>query len=140
MWAVGVIMYILLCGFPPFASASKNQRDLFEKIKAGRVSFPMPYWQGVAVAALYSQADISESAKSLVCALLQVDRTKRMTADALLQHPWIVSSSEFDTLSMQSLGCAYRPGQRRQRARFRWHAALHKLTAVRRFPLKREQQ
>jgi serine/threonine protein kinase len=46
MWAIGVIAYILLCGFPPFASVSKNQRDLFDRIKAGRFSFPDPYWRG----------------------------------------------------------------------------------------------
>ena len=83
MWAVGVITYILLCGFPPFASASKNQRDLFEKIKLGKFSFPNPYWEGV-----------SDMAKNVVSGLQQVDRTKRLTALQLLKHPWLQGASD----------------------------------------------
>ena len=47
MWAMGVISYIIICGFPPFASSTKNQRDLFEKIRAGRFTFPDSHWRHV---------------------------------------------------------------------------------------------
>lgn len=43
MWATGVISYIILCGFPPFASPTKSQKDLFRKIRAGKFTFPDPY-------------------------------------------------------------------------------------------------
>lgn len=44
MWAVGVITYILLCGFPPFRSPDRNQTELFEFIKAGHFEYLSPYW------------------------------------------------------------------------------------------------
>lgn len=44
MWALGVITYILLCGFPPFRSAERKQTELFEFIKAGDFEFLSPYW------------------------------------------------------------------------------------------------
>lgn len=47
MWAVGVITYILLCGFPPFRSHDRNQTELFEFIKAGEFEFLSPYWDSV---------------------------------------------------------------------------------------------
>merc|ERR1711918_244714 len=83
LWATGVIAYIMLCGFPPFASASKNQKDLFRKIKSGKFSFPSPYWDG-----------ISEEAKDLIRNLLEVDPNERYNAEQLLQHPWIAKVPE----------------------------------------------
>ena len=47
MWAVGVITYILLCGFPPFRSPDRNQTELFEFIKAGKYEFLSPYWDNI---------------------------------------------------------------------------------------------
>ncbi|KAH3741219.1 hypothetical protein DPMN_047940 [Dreissena polymorpha] len=47
MWAVGVITYILLCGFPPFRSPDRNQTELFEFIKAGEYEFLSPYWDNI---------------------------------------------------------------------------------------------
>jgi serine/threonine protein kinase len=47
MWAVGVISYILLCGFPPFRSPDRNQTELFEFIKAGEYEFLSPYWDNI---------------------------------------------------------------------------------------------
>ena len=83
LWATGVIAYIMLCGFPPFASQSKNQKDLFRKIKRGHFSFPDPYWNGV-----------SDEAKDLISKLLQVNPNDRYTADQILSHPWIAAEPQ----------------------------------------------
>jgi len=80
MWSIGVIMYILLCGFPPFYEESNAQ--LFKAIMEGRFSYPDPYWSGV-----------SDSAKDLINKLLVVDPKKRLTADQALQHPWIAGTT-----------------------------------------------
>lgn len=76
LWSVGVIMYILLCGFPPFYD--ENTAVLFEQIMEGKFEFPSPYWDTV-----------SESAKDLVSHLLDVSPTKRYTAEEAMKHPWI---------------------------------------------------
>lgn len=56
VWAAGVIMYILVCGFPPFSSAKNDQEELFDAILSGKFDFPSPYWD-----------DISEEAKVRSC-------------------------------------------------------------------------
>uniref|UniRef100_A0A7N9B1X7 non-specific serine/threonine protein kinase n=1 Tax=Mastacembelus armatus TaxID=205130 RepID=A0A7N9B1X7_9TELE len=79
IWALGVILYILLCGFPPFRSRDRDQEELFQLIKQGQLHFPSPYWDL-----------ISEEARGLVRALLQPDPTVRLTAEQTLLHPWQV--------------------------------------------------
>lgn len=76
IWAVGVILYILLCGFPPFYDESDSK--LYRLILKGNVEFPDGYWD-----------DVSESAKEVILKMLIVDPEKRMTADDALAHPWI---------------------------------------------------
>lgn len=83
MWAVGVITYILLCGFPPFRSPDRNQTELFEFIKAGEYEFLSPYWD-----------NISPYAKDLIEHLLVVDKKKRYTAIETLSHPWILLNGD----------------------------------------------
>ncbi|XP_055998357.1 serine/threonine-protein kinase DCLK2-like isoform X3 [Ostrea edulis] len=83
MWAVGVITYILLCGFPPFRSPDRNQTELFEFIKAGEYEFLSPYWD-----------NISPYAKDLIEHLLVVDKKKRYTAIETLSHPWILCNGD----------------------------------------------
>ncbi|XP_052252518.1 serine/threonine-protein kinase DCLK1-like isoform X2 [Dreissena polymorpha] len=83
MWAVGVITYILLCGFPPFRSPDRNQTELFEFIKAGEYEFLSPYWD-----------NISSSAKDLIEHLLVVDKKRRYTAIDVLCHPWILCGGD----------------------------------------------
>eukprot|EP00004_Rigifila_ramosa_P021673 TRINITY_DN580_c0_g1_i2.p1 TRINITY_DN580_c0_g1~~TRINITY_DN580_c0_g1_i2.p1 ORF type:complete len:336 (-),score=80.65 TRINITY_DN580_c0_g1_i2:706-1686(-) len=80
MWSVGVITYILLCGFPPFYD--DNVQVLFEQIKAGHYDFPDQWW-----------GNISESAKDLIRKLLTVDPAKRLTAVEALQHPWLTGET-----------------------------------------------
>jgi len=76
LWTIGVIVYILLCGFPPFYGDNDNQ--MFRKIKAGQYKFLAPYWD-----------PISAEAKDFVKKLLVVDWKQRMDCEAALKHPWI---------------------------------------------------
>lgn len=47
VWALGVILYILLCGFPPFRSRDRNQEELFQLIKQGQLHFLPPFWNHI---------------------------------------------------------------------------------------------
>nr|ADV78071.1 calcium- and calmodulin-dependent protein kinase [Nothoceros aenigmaticus] len=76
MWSVGVILYILLCGYPPFHSRTTREKQ--EAILAGRFDLTDDTW-----------STVSESAKDLITSLLAVDPQKRPTAAELLQHPWV---------------------------------------------------
>ncbi|XP_043994579.1 serine/threonine-protein kinase DCLK1 [Gambusia affinis] len=78
VWALGVILYILLCGFAPFRSRDRDQEELFKLIKHAELHFPSPYWDS-----------ISEEAKGLVRSLLKPDPTVRLTAEQILQHCWV---------------------------------------------------
>ncbi|XP_072303615.1 serine/threonine-protein kinase DCLK3 [Eucyclogobius newberryi] len=78
IWALGVLLYILLCGFPPFRSRERDQEELFQLIKLAHLHFMSPYWDS-----------ISEEAKHLVRTLLQPDPSLRLTAEQTLMHPWV---------------------------------------------------
>ncbi|XP_044019742.1 serine/threonine-protein kinase GL21140 isoform X2 [Aphidius gifuensis] len=78
VWAAGVILYILLCGFPPFVSPDNDQEKLFERILSGRYEFTQPYWD-----------PISATAKELIANMLQADPELRFTAEDVLDHPWL---------------------------------------------------
>jgi serine/threonine protein kinase len=81
MWALGCVLYTVLCGFPPFYDESIEV--LTEKVAKGQYTFLSPWWD-----------DISKSAKDLVSHLLTVDPEKRYTIDEFLAHPWITQTSE----------------------------------------------
>mmetsp|Transcript_9982 Transcript_9982/g.19589 ORF Transcript_9982/g.19589 Transcript_9982/m.19589 type:complete len:351 (+) Transcript_9982:289-1341(+) len=78
MWSLGVITYILLCGYPPFYD--ENQSRLFRLIKKAKYKFDPEFW-----------SDVSDSAKDLIRGLLVVDPSVRFTVDDVLNHPWIVN-------------------------------------------------
>uniref|UniRef100_A0A1B6CC46 non-specific serine/threonine protein kinase n=1 Tax=Clastoptera arizonana TaxID=38151 RepID=A0A1B6CC46_9HEMI len=78
VWAMGVILYILLCGFPPFVSANNDQEELFDDILSGQYSFPSPFWD-----------DVSDLAKDLISHMLQSNPELRFSALDVLDHPWI---------------------------------------------------
>jgi len=76
MWALGCVLYTLLCGFPPFYDESIEV--LTEKVAKGQYTFLSPWWD-----------DISKSAQDLISHLLTVDPEKRYTITEFLNHPWI---------------------------------------------------
>jgi len=92
MWSIGVITYILLCGFPPFFDDGSNMAELFEQIMAGEYDYPEEYWD-----------DISDEAKDLIDNLLLVDPEERFTAQQALQHPWLVQGRQ-RTAELRSVG------------------------------------
>ncbi|GJP30834.1 hypothetical protein CLOM_g7164 [Closterium sp. NIES-68] len=79
VWSLGVILYILLSGVPPFWGAT--DKDVFVEVLRGAVDMSGPEWSGV-----------SEEAKHLVRCLLQRDPARRPSAAAILSHPWILRS------------------------------------------------
>ena len=79
LWSVGVVLYILLCGFPPFYG--DNDAQMFKRIKTGQFKFLSPYWD-----------DISMDAKDFVSKLLVVDVKGRMSAKEAAKHRWISDS------------------------------------------------
>ena len=81
MWALGCVLYTLLCGFPPFYDESIQV--LTEKVARGQYTFLSPWWD-----------DISKSAQDLVSHLLTVDPEKRYDIKQFLNHPWIRQSNE----------------------------------------------
>ncbi|XP_063290963.1 calcium/calmodulin-dependent protein kinase type II subunit gamma isoform X23 [Pelobates fuscus] len=80
IWACGVILYILLVGYPPFWD--EDQHKLYQQIKAGAYDFPSPEWDTV-----------TPEAKNLINQMLTINPTKRITADQALKHPWVCQRS-----------------------------------------------
>ncbi|XP_062305863.1 calcium/calmodulin-dependent protein kinase type II delta 1 chain isoform X9 [Osmerus eperlanus] len=80
MWACGVILYILLVGYPPFWD--EDQHRLYQQIKAGAYDFPSPEWDTV-----------TPEAKDLINKMLTINPVKRVTATDALKHPWICQRS-----------------------------------------------
>ncbi|KAK2823006.1 hypothetical protein Q7C36_019606 [Tachysurus vachellii] len=80
MWACGVILYILLVGYPPFWD--EDQHRLYQQIKAGAYDFPSPEWDTV-----------TPDAKDLINKMLTINPNKRITATEALKHPWICQRS-----------------------------------------------
>ncbi|XP_052006532.1 calcium/calmodulin-dependent protein kinase type II subunit gamma-like isoform X35 [Xyrauchen texanus] len=80
IWACGVILYILLVGYPPFWD--EDQHKLYQQIKAGAYDFPSPEWDTV-----------TPEAKNLINQMLTINPAKRITADQALKHPWICQRS-----------------------------------------------
>ncbi|XP_057198462.1 calcium/calmodulin-dependent protein kinase type II subunit gamma isoform X14 [Triplophysa rosa] len=80
IWACGVILYILLVGYPPFWD--EDQHKLYQQIKAGAYDFPSPEWDTV-----------TPEAKNLINQMLTINPAKRITSDQALKHPWVCQRS-----------------------------------------------
>ncbi|KAK0182368.1 hypothetical protein PV327_000516 [Microctonus hyperodae] len=76
IWACGVILYILLVGYPPFWD--EDQHRLYGQIKNGSYDYPSPEWDTV-----------TPEARNLINQMLTVSPSRRITASEALRHPWI---------------------------------------------------
>jgi len=96
IWSAGVIVFILLGGYPPFQAKDEDDRDaLFEIIKKGKFKFHDKFWKS-----------ISPEAKDMIKNMLTVDVYQRMTADQLLKHKWLqldakTLNNEIDTTALK---------------------------------------
>ncbi|XP_060602146.1 calcium/calmodulin-dependent protein kinase type 1-like [Ruditapes philippinarum] len=82
-WSIGVIAYILLCGYPPFYD--ENDAALFQQILKAEFEFDSPYWD-----------DISDSAKEFIRKLMCKDPKKRLTCKEAIAFPWISGNTALD--------------------------------------------
>ncbi|KAL3779241.1 hypothetical protein HJC23_010888 [Cyclotella cryptica] len=98
LWSVGVIAYILLCGYPPFNGSSNS--EVYSAVQRGLYYFPSEDWKHV-----------SSSARDFVVRLLQTDPRRRMTAEQAMSHPWIVhhlqSLQEMDVVNDDTVGSSF---------------------------------
>lgn len=89
VWSLGIIMYILLCGYPPFLDASHSTQSnevLFDKIKRGSFEFDPKYWN-----------HISPEAKDLLRKMLNSDPKKRYSIQQVIRHAWFLENSANST-------------------------------------------
>ncbi|KAG6011561.1 hypothetical protein E4U54_008025 [Claviceps lovelessii] len=85
IWSLGVVLYICLCGFPPFSDELYSKHhfpfSLKDQIRSGRFDYPSPFWDSV-----------GDSALDLIDSMLVVNPERRFTIDQCLTHPWITES------------------------------------------------
>jgi calcium/calmodulin-dependent protein kinase I len=79
LWAIGIITYVLLCGYSPFRS--DDMKELVRQTTEAKITFHDRYW-----------SNVSEEAKGFIRALLNPDPTKRLTASEALTHPWLTTT------------------------------------------------
>uniref|UniRef100_A0A8U8C8C2 Uncharacterized protein n=1 Tax=Geospiza parvula TaxID=87175 RepID=A0A8U8C8C2_GEOPR len=113
-WSIGVIAYILLCGYPPFYD--ENDAKLFEQILQAEYEFDSPYWD-----------DISDSAKDFIQHLMEKDPGKRFTCEQALQHPWIAGDTALDKNIHQSVSEQIK----KNFAKSKWKQAFNATAVVR---------
>ncbi|KAI1888049.1 hypothetical protein AGOR_G00181050 [Albula goreensis] len=113
-WSIGVIAYILLCGYPPFYD--ENDSKLFEQILKADYEFDAPYWD-----------DISDSAKDFISSLMEKDPAKRYTCDQALRHPWIAG----DTALCKNIHESVSRQIRKNFAKSKWRQAFNATAVVR---------
>ncbi|XP_076028609.1 MAP kinase-interacting serine/threonine-protein kinase 2-like isoform X1 [Oratosquilla oratoria] len=105
LWSLGVVAYILLCGYPPFCGSCGEecgwergeacpqcQDLLFECIQECSYDFPEPEW-----------SHISDEAKDLITKLLVKDAAQRLSAEMVLNHPWVKNGGPTTRLETPSV-------------------------------------
>ncbi|GCB72654.1 hypothetical protein scyTo_0006405, partial [Scyliorhinus torazame] len=113
-WSIGVISYILLCGYPPFYD--ENDSRLFEQILKAEYEFDCPYWD-----------DISESAKDFIKRLMEKDPNKRYTCEQALRHPWIAGDTALNKNIHESVSAQIR----KNFAKSKWRQAFNATAVIR---------
>lgn len=88
LWSVGVVAYILLCGYPPFNGADNG--EVHDAIRRGRYRFPAAEWSGR-----------SRESRDFIRRLLQKDPRKRMTVGQALSHPWLVKIANTNAMQIE---------------------------------------
>ncbi|CAL8323696.1 unnamed protein product [Lota lota] len=113
-WSIGVIAYILLCGYPPFYD--ENDSKLFEQILKADYEFDAPYWD-----------DISDSAKDFISSLMEKEPTLRFTCEQALRHPWISG----DTALSKNIHESVSRQIKKNFAKSKWRQAFNATAVVR---------
>ncbi|XP_061909484.1 calcium/calmodulin-dependent protein kinase type 1D-like [Entelurus aequoreus] len=112
-WSIGVITYILLCGYPPFYEESETR--LFSKIMKAQYEFDPPFWD-----------DISESAKDFIRNMMQKNPHMRYTTEQALRHPWIIGK----TARSQDIYNSVSVQMQKNFAKSKWKQAFNATVAI----------
>jgi len=83
MWSIGVIVFMLVCGYPPFNG--RTQDAIFEKIKKGKFKFP---------SRPAGEPGLSEEVKDLISRLLTMDMKQQLSVESALEHPWVTGKAQ----------------------------------------------
>ena len=113
LWSIGVIAYILVCGFPPFYGDDVD--DILSMVKSGTIDFPSPEWDSV-----------SDECKGLIESLCNLDSKKRPSCEELLAMPWLGGDASSAKLE------ATIPKMKRWNAKKKFKAAIKAMTAANR--------
>lgn len=114
VWSIGVISYILLCGYPPFYD--ENDVNLFAQILKGEFEFDSPYWD-----------EISDSAKDFIMNLICVNVEKRYSCKQALAHPWISGNEA----SSKNIHGTVSEQLKKNFAKSKWRQAYHATAVIR---------
>lgn len=114
VWSIGVISYILLCGYPPFYD--ENDVNLFAQILKGEFEFDSPYWD-----------EISDSAKDFIKNLICVNVEKRYSCKQALAHPWISGNEA----SSKNIHGTVSEQLKKNFAKSKWRQAYHATAVIR---------
>ncbi|XP_015259174.1 PREDICTED: calcium/calmodulin-dependent protein kinase type 1D-like [Cyprinodon variegatus] len=112
-WSIGVITYILLCGYPPFYEESETR--LFSKIMKAQYEFDSPFWD-----------DISESAKDFIRNMMQKNPSMRYSTEQALRHPWIIGK----TARSQDIYYSVSIQIQKNFAKSKWKQAINAAVAI----------
>ncbi|XP_063405519.1 calcium/calmodulin-dependent protein kinase type 1-like [Mytilus trossulus] len=113
-WSIGVIAYILLCGYPPFYD--ENDSVLFQQILKAEYEFDSPYWD-----------DISESAKEFIRNLMCKDAKKRFTCKSAIAFPWISGNTALD----KDIHASVSENIKKNFAKTKWKQAFNATAVIR---------